>query len=266
MHRANSFYDAPRETNVWQRMVKILCYDFVTLFYMLVFIFQFVWAIIGHNWLSESGPICEAAAPSATGWDLGLLIVWWVYFGLGIFIALLTVCIQACDEGSCTCENCICGCIMCCTCGLCGKSSVRKGNVHRLADNKQRRENSGWTGTAKKFFGFGCGPEAAERSQGQGPPPTMNQPAHPQAAGYGGYAPSQPQAQYQNQGYAPQPYQPQQYGGQPGYNQGYPAGTQYPPQPGMNYQMGVQQGAKPAPPPQQGKKKGFFSKVKGLFS
>lgn len=134
INRSNSIYDAPKETNVWQRMVKILCYDFVTLFYVFVVIFEFAWAIVGHSWLAQSGRVCESFCPSTTGWDLALIIIWWVYLGIGLFVALLTICIQACDEGSCTCENCICGCIMCCTCGICGKTAVKRGNVHRLAD------------------------------------------------------------------------------------------------------------------------------------
>lgn len=107
----------------------------------------------------------------------------------------------------------------------------------------------------------------------------MNQPAHPNQGGYGGYPQAQPQPQYQNAGYAPQPYQsnqpqqyggqpnqPQQYGGQPAYNQGYPQAN-YQQQAGNNYPtVPPQQGAKPAPPPQHEQKKGFFGKIKGLFN
>lgn len=129
---SNSFYDAPKDTNVWQRMNKVLCYDFVTLFYILVLIFEIIWAIIGHNWLSQSGQICADFCPNTVKWDIVVLVIFWVFLGLGLIVGVSTICIQACSEGSCTFDACVCGCIYCCTCGVCGTQSVNKSNTKRM--------------------------------------------------------------------------------------------------------------------------------------
>ena len=129
---SSTLYDAPKETNVWQRMNKVLCYDFVTLFYMLILIFEFIWACLGHSWLGESGQICADFCPTTVKWDIVVLVIFWVFLGLGLIVGLTTLCIQACSEGSCTLDACCCGCIYCCTCGLCGKSSLTRSNSRRM--------------------------------------------------------------------------------------------------------------------------------------
>ena len=127
-----TFYDMPKETNVWQRMNKILCYDFVTLFYMIILIFEIVWAIVGHSWLAASGSICSDNCPKSVSWDIVVIVIFWVYLGLGLLVGLTTLCIQACGEGSCTIDACCAGCIYCCTCGICGKSALSRSNTRRL--------------------------------------------------------------------------------------------------------------------------------------
>lgn len=128
----NSIYDAPKETDICKRLTVLLCYDFVVVFYILALLFGFVWAIIGHSWLGSSSQLCKNTCPNLISWVYVLIIVFWVYVGLGIAIFLLTICIQACEEGSCGCEY-VCGCcISCCTCGLCGSSMMKSSKEKRI--------------------------------------------------------------------------------------------------------------------------------------
>eukprot|EP01019_Chilodonella_uncinata_P003230 GABU01004087.1.p1 GENE.GABU01004087.1~~GABU01004087.1.p1 ORF type:complete len:158 (-),score=24.18 GABU01004087.1:57-530(-) len=122
------------ETDICKRLTVLLCYDFVVVFYILALLFGFVWAAIGHSWIGSSSQLCRDTCPNLITWTYILIIVFWVYVGLGAAIFLLTICIQACEEGSCGCEF-ICGCcITCCTCGLCGSSMMQS--------SKQKRMNS----------------------------------------------------------------------------------------------------------------------------
>ena len=129
---ASGLYDAPRETNVCQRLTKILCYDFVTLFYMLALAFQFVWAIIGHSWLSAVSPVCQELLGSAFTWDYILIVIFWAFIGIGLLVGAVTLCIQACEEGSCTWTSVCASCIYCCTCGQCCEQTLKTKNQERV--------------------------------------------------------------------------------------------------------------------------------------
>ena len=127
-----SAYDAPKETNVMQRFTKILCYDFVTLFFIFVLLFEIVWAIIGSSWLSSISPLCSDALGSVVTWDNVLIIIFWCYLFIGVLVGCVTLCIQACEEGSCNWTSVCAGCIFCCTCGQCCESTLKTSNQKRI--------------------------------------------------------------------------------------------------------------------------------------
>jgi len=247
----SAFYDKPRETNICQRMTVVLCYDCAALFFMLVIGFSIVWAIIGSSWLGNMGPYCKSFNESIVYWDHVLIYIFWAFLAIGIAILMCTICIQSCDEGSCTGQACCGGCIYCCTCGLCGRTLMTSSNSKRLQQvstpsltQNPTQNQLGWTSIAKKYFGFGCGPQPAPGAAGQTYAPNnyggMNQPAQPV-----------PYNQGYNQGYPQQYNNGYQMNNQPG---GYNSNTN---NPAYNYPA--------APPEQPPKKKGFLSNITSFF-
>jgi len=109
---------------------------------------MFVWLIIGHIWHSQE----PDTSPCRTGEHSGTLMsshsftmaLMWVFLIGGFLIGFFTICVHACEEGSCTGWDTCRFFLLCCTCGLCdiGKKT-RKGREvsqrshYRYSENKK---------------------------------------------------------------------------------------------------------------------------------
>ena len=136
-----------RENSVFERTGQLLCYDFVTLFYIFLLIFEIAWAIIGIDWISSNPSQCTSL-PSAT-FALILLALLWIFLIFGLCIAFLAIVNIACEEGSCSVKYVLAGVIVCLTCGICQPKSIKKvkkfgkffSKRNDQSDNSRRESN-----------------------------------------------------------------------------------------------------------------------------
>jgi len=103
-----------------EKATKLAMYDWPTCLFVVLLLFQIVWAIIGFVWMGPNDKPCYKAAPGIVMMDLILYIGFLVFLVVGLFFGFLGLLYRSCEEGSMGC----CGLakILCvvCTCGLGG--------------------------------------------------------------------------------------------------------------------------------------------------
>lgn len=119
--------------SVFQRTYKLICYDFVICFYIVILLFDLVWLIIGHVWLDESD--CPHKVLEATAY-LSLILMWaFLIFGSLCFCCTLVT--AACESGDCGLEHC-CRDLWC---GLCFPFTTERQRQNQHNAAVQRRAN-----------------------------------------------------------------------------------------------------------------------------
>lgn len=109
---------------MFERTCKLLCYDFITLFYMVLIGFEVVWAILGLFWLFSNSSACQALL--STTLAIILLILLWVFLLFGACVTFLALSSAAYQEGSCSLGSLLGCCWKCITCELLNPDKVRR--------------------------------------------------------------------------------------------------------------------------------------------
>ena len=115
------------EKNILQRTLNLILYDYCICLYTFLLIFFVVWNIIGHTWNGEASKgICGKDYPDMLSMHILILIMMWIFLGIGSFLFIYTLIVYACDEGSCTLyEMCRCS-LLCLSCGCCDLGKKKK--------------------------------------------------------------------------------------------------------------------------------------------
>jgi hypothetical protein len=192
-----------------QKLVHLICYDFVICFYFFFLGFEIAWNIIGHVWLQ--GADCDSSLLEDI--DVLGIAVNWVYLGILLLYLLFVTCLNCCD-GDCD-AGCFTGCLtcfyyLCCCCCCFGKAKF--GKEHHKKEERKNRNSDKVSGWMNKFLRIS---HQDRKQKGEVEMKNAHDIPNPPAQHPGNY---------------PQPGYPQ-----PGYNNAYPqAGYNPYPQPGYN--------------------------------
>lgn len=192
MYKYSTPQPSLEEKSFTQKLVYLICYDFVICTYIFFLAFEVAWNIVGHYWLADSN--CDSSVLESI--DLLGIIINWVYLGL-IFLYLLCIgLLHFCEE--CHCEGCcICFYYLCCCCCCFDKP---KFGSDKHENKRASRKVNGWMSSFLKIGNVFGG----RKEEGR---PMDNIPSAPPAPN--GMYPPPPPPGY-NPGYN-QAYYPQYY-------------------------------------------------------